>query len=698
MQKNNMSKEQKITREIKPKDQSLKILQDNFSQFFDKRGRFDFDKFKNELSTSEVNFSNESYGIDWLGKSYARILASDSATTLLREDEVHNQKIENKSSENLLVKGDNLEVLKHLTNAYYEKVKMIYIDPPYNTGNDGFVYKDDRKFDIGELKALAGIDEEKAKRIIEFTQSKSNSHSAWLTFMYPRLYVARQLLREDGVIFISIDDNELAQLRILMDEVFGEENFVGNIIVQTATDNNKTQINIEHEYILCYCRQKNSQDYWSSKNEPADLIQKKYVELRELHHNDTAEIQKNLRKWIKENKEDLPRVAHYDNVDERGVFHDADIANTKLGGYHYTVIHPTTGKPCKVPEKGFRFPEDTLKSMILKDDIVFGDDETTLIKPKTRLENAKDALRSIIYEDGRASSNYLDGLLKRGVFNNPKSPSVLKRIFGFITSGDDIILDFFAGSGSTGHAVMQLNAEDGDSRRFILVQIPELIDKKSKSAYEFVKDDLKIEIPTIFEITKERLIRTSGEIQNEIDVRISETARELKKLQKQLQLADTPFKIQSLKERIERLERQDLGFKIFETMPIWKDYNFDADKLKSQKKLFNDDKLSEDDLKALLTTWKTYDGIALTQELQCIDLNGYKSYYSNNKVYLINRGFKTENLKTLLEKIDGDKDFNPMSIIAFGYSFESKNLREIAENIKSYTNKKNIDIDFITRY
>ena len=165
--------------------------------------------------------------MDWLGKSYAWLLASDEVTTLLKEDEEWNKKHENNNSQNLLIKGDNQEVLKHLSNAYYEKIKMIYIDPPYNTGSDGFVYADDRKFTVSELKQLAGLDEEKAKRILEFTKSNSNSHSAWLTFMYPRLYIAKQLLRDDGVIFISIDDNEVAQLRILMDEIFGEENFVG---------------------------------------------------------------------------------------------------------------------------------------------------------------------------------------------------------------------------------------------------------------------------------------------------------------------------------------------------------------------------------------------------------------------------------------------------------------------------------------
>ncbi|RLD58659.1 MAG: hypothetical protein DRJ01_12305 [Bacteroidetes bacterium] len=180
-----------------------------------------------------------------------------------------------------------------------------------------------------------------------------------------------------------------------------------------------------------------------------------------------------------------------------------------------------------------------------------------------------------------------------------------------------------------------------------------------------MKNELGVDEPTIFEITKERLIRASKKIKEDNNL---------------------------LSQDI------DLGFKIFETMPIWEDYDFDDDELTKQTTLFDESKLSNEDLKALLVTWKTYDGISLTESLQEINLGNYTAYYTSDKLYLINKGFKTENLKTLLEKIDSDKKFNPTSIIAFGYHFESKNLREIAENIKSYANKKNIDIDFITRY
>ena len=250
---------QSVTNNIKAHNTSFDFLKENFPNCFNKGGYFDFDKFKKELSTDEnVDFSNESYSMDWLGKSYARLLASDEATTLLKEDKSWNKKGTNESSENLLIKGDNLEVLKHLSNAYHEDIKMIYIDPPYNTGSDGFVYEDDRKFTVEELSRLAGVDEEKAKRILDFTQSKSNSHSAWLTFMYPRLYIAKQLLKDNGVIFVSIDDNEVAQLKILMEDIWGDDNVEvmvwDKIVNQSNAGSGKMKITYrfrkDHEYIL----------------------------------------------------------------------------------------------------------------------------------------------------------------------------------------------------------------------------------------------------------------------------------------------------------------------------------------------------------------------------------------------------------------------------------------------------------------
>ncbi|HBV4733628.1 TPA: site-specific DNA-methyltransferase, partial [Klebsiella pneumoniae] len=238
----------------------LAVLKANFPQCFDKNGAFIQEKLLEIVKSSDVELSKESYSLNWLGKSYARLLANLPPKTLLTEDKDHNQLEENKNSQNLLIKGDNLEVLKHMVNAYAEKVKMIYIDPPYNTGSDGFVYNDDRKFTPEQLSELAGIGLDEATRILEFTTKGSSSHSAWLTFIYPRLYVAKELMCDEGVICISIDENEHSQLKILCDEVFGEHNFITDFVWKNKKGggNDSVHVAIEHEYILMYSKNKSS--------------------------------------------------------------------------------------------------------------------------------------------------------------------------------------------------------------------------------------------------------------------------------------------------------------------------------------------------------------------------------------------------------------------------------------------------------
>lgn len=659
---------QKVTFNIKPKLDFLKKLKEDFPQCFDKNGNFDFEKFKRELSKNEVDFSKESYGMDWLGKSYARILATDEATTLLKEDEEWNKK--NKDSQNLLIKGDNLEVLKHLSNAYYEKIKMIYIDPPYNTGSDGFVYQDDRKFTVEELSKLAGIDKEKAKRILDFVNSKSNSHSAWLTFMYPRLYIARQLLRDDGVIFVSIDDNEVAQLRILMDEIFGEENFVATFTWTKKEKSSgvppKTMVLPNKEYILCYQKEK-------------DIAFKGQ--------------ERSLKSYKRDKNNRWYRLMPIQATGKQNNF--------------FTIVDPKTG----IEYNGnWAFSKSTIDLMIKEGKINFPKNPKALPTQIVYADEFENKFSTIFEHLGlfesEISTKKLNNLFGKKVFDFPKPINLIKFLIEQVTyeTKGNIILDFFAGSGTTGDAVMQLNAEDGGNRKYILVQLPEPIDeKKNKTTYDFVKNELGVENPTIFDITKERLIRAGKKIREEtINKKIKEKQDETQKLRQQLQTDKTKEKINRLEKEIENLKNQDFGFKIFETIPlnegVWEDYVFKAEEFDPQQKLFDETKLSDDDIKTLLTTWKTYDGIPLTEELKELDLDGYKGYYFETKLYLIDKGFKTKNLKKLLEEIDENQNFNPATIIAFGYNFESKILREIAENVKNYANKKQIDIDFIIRY
>ena len=532
----------------------LSFLKENYPNII-RDNELKLDELKTVLGLP-IDEKVNGYGLNFVGRNFAKAKYAQKTEKELSLNTALSKDID--TTQNLVLKGDNLDSLKILKNHYNGKIKCIYIDPPYNTANDEFVYPDKFDKEEAEVLGLANLSNDDFARM-DFSFKTKKSHNGWLAFMYPRLLLARDLLSKDGVIFISIDDNEQANLKLLCDEIFGEENFGGQLIIQTATDNNKTQINIEHEYMVCYCRQKNLQDYWIGKNKAADLIQEKYIELKNQYGEDINEIQKILRTWIKDNKDVLPKVSHYDNVDKKGVFHDGDIANTKLGGYKYEVIHPVTKKACKIPEKGFRFPENSMKKMIQDGEIVFGEDEKTLIKPKKRLENAKDALRSIIYEDGRSSSNYVDNLLSRGVFNNPKSHLIIDRLLGFLTKENDLILDFFAGSGTTGHAVMQLNAEDGGNRKFILCQIDEPI-KKDKPAYQFcIENNLP---PVISSITIERLKRAGEKIAKEIEVENSKSGmfEEHKK-----QVPDVGFKVfDSVAETALKVDEASLQMSIIE--------------------------------------------------------------------------------------------------------------------------------------
>lgn len=344
-------------------------------------------------------------------------------------------------SNGLVIHSDNFHGLNLLQEKFRDQVGCIYIDPPYNTEKDRltgkFIYKD------------------------------GFSHASWLTMIENRLIISKDFLNSKGALFESLDENEYANQKIVEDSF----QYIGTLILQTATDNNPTLVNTEHEYVLVFAKNKENLERWQGKSKGAELIIQKYSELKEELGNAPEEIQKQLRKWIKGNKDQLSEVGHYDNVDKKGVFHDGDVANTKFGGYKYDVLHPKTMKPCKIPEKGYRFPEDTMKKLLKNDDIMFGEDETTIIKVKKRIENVRDFLRSIIYEDGRASTKRFEAMFGRDVFPNPKSETVLSRLVSFpLQENPGDILDFYAGSGTTFHVSQLLNRDNKSNRKCILIE------------------------------------------------------------------------------------------------------------------------------------------------------------------------------------------------------------------------------------
>ena len=513
------------------------------------KGEVDIDKLRQVLSSMAIEGNVERYQFTWPGKHNAMVAVNAATTKTLRPCKKESVGRDGTpggfDSENLYIEGDNLEALKLLQTSYANQVKMIYIDPPYNTGHD-FVYRDRFSLTQKELDDEAGAFDEDGNRFEVNDSAEARYHSNWCSMMYPRLKLARNLLRDDGVIFLSIDDNEVTNMRKLCDEVFGEVNFIGTLIVETATDNNPSQISTEHEYMCCYAKRADLQQPWTRRNDAALLIKSKYSELKGMGLS-VDEIQQKLRVWIKDHKDELPQVSHYDNVDEKGVFHDGDIANTRMGGYRCDIIHPVTGKPCKIPQKGFRFPPATLEKMVADGDVLFGEDETVLIKPKKRIENAKELLRSVIYEDGRASTKVLESLLCRGVFENPKSVKILLRLLDFVTQKDSLILDFFSGSATTAHAVMQLNAEDGGKRKFIMVQLQEPCDEDSEAA--------KAGYANICEIGKERIRRAGKKIAEELAAKNAEIAKKNEQGELGLENPDNPVN------PVEK-EIPDIGFRV----------------------------------------------------------------------------------------------------------------------------------------
>ena len=468
--------------------------------------KINFSTLRELLGDSAYDEADEEYGFKWVGKNAARREAARSINKTLRP--CPEESVDWENTQNLYIEGDNLEVLKLLQKSYLGKIKMIYIDPPYNTGKD-FVYRDDFAMDKDGYDRAAGNIDEIGNRFRKNLDSNARFHSDWCSMIYERLLVARALLSNDGVIFISIDDNEVENLRKICDEVFGEHNFVGNLILKTATDNNPSQINIEHEYMICYAKNRVLQSNWTRISEAAQLIKEQYMLLKaECASNE--EIQEKLRKWIKANKERLPQVAHYNNVDDKGVYSSSsNSSNPHPGGYMYDILHPVTNLPVPKPANGWRWPETTFWAYANDGEVEWGKDESTQPHIKKRIGTSQDYLRTIIYEDNRATTKNVADLFEgRKVFDNPKPTSVLKRVIDYVTNADSLILDFFSGSASSAHAVMQLNAEDGGNRRYIMVQLPE----ETEAGSEAYKAGYK----NICEIGKERIRRAGRKIKEEV--------------------------------------------------------------------------------------------------------------------------------------------------------------------------------------
>lgn len=438
----------------------------------------DFDQLRQEMSESIEEGPQERYHLNWPGKRDALLTANAPIAKTLRP--CREESVDFDATKNLFIESDNLEALKLLQETYLGKVKMIYIDPPYNTGND-FIYEDDFAENSEEYLRRSNQKDAEGNRLIANTEANGRFHSDWLSMMYPRLKLARNLLRDDGVIFISIDDSESTNLRKVCDEIFGEQNFIAQIVwKKRSTPPNDRIIAAQHEYILCVTKNSNNPGL-------------------------------NLRPRTEE------QIGRYKNLDNhpKGPWTAGDLmANIKGGRYvaslYYPITNPRTGQAHYPSSNGnWRFNKDKVEQLIRNDEIYFGENDQGRPKLKRFLCDVKEGITWTTLWDfsplntvGSTEMTNIFGNLT--TFENPKPTGLILDALRAGSTPDSIILDFFAGSATTAHAVMQLNAEDGGNRKFIMVQLPEVCDEQSEA--------FKAGYKTIAEISKERIRRTGKKL------------------------------------------------------------------------------------------------------------------------------------------------------------------------------------------
>lgn len=420
----------------------------------------DKDVLMQEISCKVVDGKEERYRFTWPDKKKAVLLANSSIKMTLRP--CREESVDFDNTENLYIEGDNLDVLKLLRETYLGKVKMIYIDPPYNTGND-FVYNDDFAESADEYLDRSGQYDEEGNRLVQNTESNGRFHTDWLNMIYPRLKVAKDLLSDDGVIFISIDDNEQENLKKICDEIYGDKNFIAHIIHKNNLMKNQSKfIGVSTEYMLIYSKDIQvlsiKQGSWRTKKKGTKDINDAFIKLK----NQGLSLEE-IRNEIQE-MYSRPKYAHlsrWNKVDENGVFMDSDLSRSN-GPKNYTIINPRTGENVPIPNRGWGKSYEELIRLQQKDLIWYGEGDTPPRMKSYLTEDSESVFDNFIFADTSIDKKSIDKMFGLQVFEFPKSLELIKQIISLCTnvSQNDIILDFFSGSATTAHAVMQLNMEE----------------------------------------------------------------------------------------------------------------------------------------------------------------------------------------------------------------------------------------------
>ncbi|HBZ2981805.1 TPA: site-specific DNA-methyltransferase [Legionella pneumophila] len=467
------------------------------------RKKIDFDMLRQELSREIVEGTQERYQLNWPGKRQSLFTANSPVSKTLRPCLEESLDFEN--TKNLFIEGDNLDTLKILQETYLNKVKLIYIDPPYNTGKD-FVYTDNFYQSVDSYLLESNQIDTENNKLVPNREYSGRYHSNWASMIYSRIKLARNLLNDDGVIFISIDDNELANLKQICNEIFGELNFVGQFVHKNnSIKNQATLVSVSTEYFLCYAKKidKLKQREWRLRKKGAEDIANLYQKLKNTGYS-IEQIKNEIHEMYKR-----PKYAHlsrWNKVDDIGVFKDADLSR-EGGRKDYTIINPETGDPCVIPARGWGKSEEELLKLQAENKIWYGNKDTPPgLKDYINI-NDLSVPDSFWYFDNSVDTRWIKSEFNGLVFENPKPLEMIKSIIEMTTEEDDIILDFFGGSGTTGHAVLEINAQENSYRRYILVQLPEECLEKSVAYKQGYK--------TISEICKERLRRAGKKLKVE---------------------------------------------------------------------------------------------------------------------------------------------------------------------------------------
>ncbi|MCG3402110.1 site-specific DNA-methyltransferase [Staphylococcus massiliensis] len=601
-------------------------------------GGFDLEKFNNNIKNSQQSLFSSSYTLNFVGKNYAKKQAGEKSTSII----VPNKKINFKNkNENLIFSGDNLEVLRHLQNNYQNRIEYIYIDPPYNTGSDGFTYPDKFEYSDEKLIEIFNLSNEELIRF-KSIQGKSN-HSAWLAFMYPRLLLARKLLTESGKISVSIDENEFATLKVLLDEIFGESSFVGDIIRKTksTTNDSSTGFNQQHEHTLIYAKNINQ------------------VKM----------------------KGDAKEFGNYKNIDNdpNGPW-ASDNPSARSGSKNalFEIKNPYTGT-IDFPPKGryWAFSKTTFENWVESGKVKFkkevkGSERGFIVKKYLKdIKNKNNPVNSLFGVDNKfmnqVATKYLVNLFDgESLFTSPKPVEFVEKLVRYFSDENSIILDFFGGSGTTAEAVIEANIKEEANRKYIIVQIPE-------KTYSVTEDNIKVP-----DSSNERLFELGYKSIDELTLsRINKIYE--KNREKNLELYKHYFVVAppiSVLDKIENFE--NLGLDLFDNM---------IDIFSSKNLGLEGEATGEE---VIMQNWLVQDNYDFNTNITKLTILDYEAnYIEHSRLYLIKEGWRSKNTKELVNLI-GNNKLLLQNIILYGYSFGLEETRELEIALNQLDNKVNL--------